>query len=1568
MIRTTRDIRDAILIVDGAANVTNATLGSADVSSLLDHYFPNGTLTISTAAIVSAPSDDFVRVRGAVRVIGVDIDATARFYLKDGRAQLDLDGPLPAGWRFADSFASLQRSHLNDFILGKPAVRLTSEADAAGRHGLWLNAEFRPAPVWEALKWFADPGDSAGLSGQVNLDRGEPVMTLSVSPSIHASLGGYLSVDLRMEHLAQTYTNPRDPEKPVVSTVSRLSGAVSFNHEGKVVEVPIAVHFSTDLSVLNLRLSTDEVFDVGLSAIAHWFNGLDLAGEGLPDFYRPATGLTLHDVDFAIGVRTRKLEYINMSLQSTAPWTVIDGMVVIERVGIDFMVLTPASSAEVRATITGRLKIAGVELDIYAQVPDFQIKGALAEGSAIDLSPLIDHLAGTSQGVPSTLKIDQLSFEAHPSGGFYSFAIDVTGDWEIVSGLVLTGLSTGITYERASDDSQVAVSFQALLRIAGIDVYLRALYDQGWQFEGSTDQEIPIGELLIDLGEKFGVGSDHPACLESLKFKNLDVRFNTATRDFTFKGEADFKIEDRDVSIEVLIDISHQSDGSAQKRFSGVIRIGTNEFDVVFADRKATLEGSDVEISMLVAAYQSTAGAPPGIRDLVPIEYKQRVPDISTRGAFLAKQWSKTQGADTTTATSKWLLGLSLEAGLDLSNVKLPDLPLMGSGGPPKSLKLDLQVLVATEKFDESEVGIIAGLNATGGVSVPKQAVDGVAVATVLLMDGETVTLNLPIKANPNPAQGQAAFDRSKPLSPPGQVSTGAGAVPAVALTPGVAVAPDDTKWVKIQKNFGPIHVERVGLKYQDEKLFIFLDGGLTAAGFTVSLEGLGVDTPLTEFKPHFNLSGIGIDYKGGAVELGGAFLQQEMADSDEPGKTYTAYAGEAVLRTEKLSLSAIGSFFKYRGESSLFIYALLEYPLGGPPFFFVTGLAAGFGYNRRAIVPPVEQIHTYPLVTKAIAGPVTKSGTATAEVSSAVAKTALAAELAALEAYVPPELGEIFLAVGVKFTSFKLIDSFALIIAQFGAHNQFDLVGVSHLQIPSKEASGATGSLLAEIYMNWKAVFSPEEGVVGLKAVMAPGSYVFSPDCQLTGGFAYYAWFGGEHAGDFVYTLGGYHPEFHKPDHYPVVPRLAFNWIVKEANLHLKGELYYALTGHAFMAGGKLDASIHGGFDIGIAGVDYSADLHIAADFLITWEPYHYDAGVSLDLSIDVSAHLLFFSTQFSLNVGGDMHIWGPEFAGQAHVYLKVLEISHTLDVTFGHGPPQLRPITWERFSNAFLPQTTQQGKDKETDKATTPIPAGPDPHAICGVSVKRGLIRSSGDRWVMNAKEFCLVTDSMIPSNQAKRGNEPLVAGNDFSDSSGEGESKKYDVKTDFGIAPMGVNPVELTTVHGIAIKRGSKNAEHFFRCEPVCKNVPAAMWDRPRFADPFTEEFLQKPELNPERQLVPGVLGGLEVLPAVLTHPSETLPVERRALQYETEPVADAYRWESIPAFEAAEHADWKKRITDTILKKKPTGGDSADAREPWKVREDILDELGLGREQVYFGHSVDQYVVDAPRIQM
>ena len=230
-------------------------------------------------------------------------------------------------------------------------------------------------------------------------------------------------------------------------------------------------------------------------------------------------------------------------------------------------------------------------------------------------------------------------------------------------------------------------------------------------------------------------------------------------------------------------------------------------------------------------------------------------------------------------------------------------------------------------------------------------------------------------------------------------------------------------------------------------------------------------------------------------------------------------------------------------------------------------------------------------------------------------------------------------------------------------------------------------------------------------------------------------------------------------------------------------------------------------------------------------------------------------------------------------------------------------------------------------------------------------------------------MVTDSVIPIKAAKRGNVSLVVSNQFSDRPEKGEAKKYDdVTIDFGIAPMGVKPGELTTVHKIEITRDGKSAEVFFRCEPVFKKVPAAMWDKPVFVKGSNDQFLEKPEINPERQLVPGVLGGLEVLPADPPHCGDTLPVDRRELRYDTKLIGDAFQWEEIPAFKAAVFEEGeaekgkaaKKRLKDTILI-------TADEGDAWKARKDIRDELGLGREEIYFGQPADQYMIDAPQIE-
>ena len=169
-----------------------------------------------------------------------------------------------------------------------------------------------------------------------------------------------------------------------------------------------------------------------------------------------------------------------------------------------------------------------------------------------------------------------------------------------------------------------------------------------------------------------------------------------------------------------------------------------------------------------------------------------------------------------------------------------------------------------------------------------------------------------------------------------------------------------------------------------------------------------------------------------------------------------------------------------------------------------------------------------------------------------------------------PPSNDSLFLAIGVKFNSFKILDGFLLLVVGFGDRLKFDLIGIGTLSMPPMMDKPQA---YVEVVMMASVI--PDEGAIKVKGIVSPNSYILSKDAKLSGGFAFYAWFKDSkvtRAGDFVMTLGGYHPQFNKPAHYPDVPRLALTWYVNE-NLYIKGNGYFTVTPAAIMLGGSLKA-----------------------------------------------------------------------------------------------------------------------------------------------------------------------------------------------------------------------------------------------------------------------------------------------------------------------------------------------------------------------------------------------------------
>ncbi|MBD2289267.1 hypothetical protein H6F92_10870 [Microcystis wesenbergii FACHB-1317] len=1180
--------------------------------------------------------------------------------------------------------------------------------------------------------------------------------------------------------------------------------------------------------------------------------------------------LEIRELSLHLSLSPLKVSYIVLSIGTTANWNqpLLGKALTIESLLLRWEV-SPGDPTPIRFYLLSAWKVGGGLVNASAVFPDFAFYGELGLYQTIALDQIIEEIIPNAH-LPHISILD-LAISADIKQGLYAFEIEMASDWE----LNLGGTSIlPLKYLHLEIEKNLGGSFatiNSVLTIAGVDIILLATNANesgGWTFAGSTrpGQQIPIGLLIKDLVMTFGIkDGGFPKAIEGLVVENIATYFNTETKNFYFTCESILEIEEEIIDVILQINIIQQLDGSYKKHFDGHITIGSLKFALIFETDKTSTN--------FLAAYHDEKTVK--IKDLIGYldpQLKDEIPEgleISLKDALFvyAKQQSLTN----------FLFGLNIGGGINLSN-----LPLIGQEFPPnETLKISLQVLVTKANFTATELQTFNTLYPDGGIKLPtteiKQRLD---LTPSIQLGSEIQQLQLPIAINKNTGQIQDTGSSSN--------NTNSVVTPSATPTP----IDDGTKWFQMQKAFGPVHFQRVGIKYQYSKIWVLLDAGLSLAGLSLSLDGLGVNSPLNQFDPKFDLKGIGIDYKGSdTLEIGGAFLRTQVT---KDGKTYDEYDGAAVIKFKAkgkdLTLSAIGSYAYVDGHPSLFIYALLDYPIGGPSFFFVTGLAAGFGYNRALKVPTIDQVATFPLVAEAISPP-------PAEGSNLDKAARLTEELNKLRDYIPPETGQIFLAIGVKFNSFKTIDAFVLLTVAFGNRFELNILGLATLIAPPNPGPGV--SPVAEVQLALKASFLPAEGFLGIIAQLTPNSYILSKACHLTGGFAFYTWFApNEHDGDFVLTLGGYHPLFKVPDHYPKVPRLGLNWQVSP-ELFLKADAYFALTPSAIMAGGHLQATWNSG--------PLSAWFNAGADFLMSWKPYHY--GIPIYVDMGVSYTFQSFGTQhITVQLGADLHIWGPEFTGIAHIHLWII----SFDVRFGSSASQEpTAIKWEEFKPSFLPAND----------------------AICSIAVKDGLVRKVNeddktDLGIINPNDFCLVTNSVIPIKTCHV------------------NLNTQGINTKFGIGPMAVTASELTSELTISINKNGTtlNSTEFdedFACIPLFKKVPIALWG----------ESLT-PSLN-GNQFIENTLSGLEIKPKKQPKPGATQAINRRELQFSPVSIDNAYHWQTIGTFQEETTKDISSTIVDNTVK---------------NTRDNLLKALNLNSEEINLSKTIADHFLGQPKIEV
>ena len=1372
------------------------------------------------------------------------VPVEARFSIRDGEPDLVYEVRLPAGWSLlgeypqlsgqadTDFLAPTRRVPFEDVSFQDPSYIFVSNPDGDPEQHLQRGRNLAGSLVLEGflapLGWmFA--GGSPRLVGPITPSKQGPILSL-IGRDRLADQGNWLP--------------PVDTELGLSTSVpaGATPGAAGAELES-ALEVAITMEIEAVAGAVPVRLSTtlepgEDLLFVSAEVPGHALAGFDSLGALalhrdlgalVPPGVHDGDGINLAAIVMCIGLARRELISTSVALSIPTDWTIAEGLTISE---VDLVVVIddPAQVRDpIRCGVEGQLSIGDARFTVGATSPDFEVFLHMDEAHSVSLTAAVDRFAPAGYALPPGLRdfsLSGLDVRLATSPAALSFRAAVASDWSIAGSVTLEEVGVEIDYSSgAGVDLSVDCAFQLTddirLTLAGsADSDGCALSGQWLAEEGAPHR---MADLVPGLQQTFP-GFAVPAAVADAAVERLDLSFDTSTNRFTlgFSGSLD------EIMLELSVDLTRNDAGGYDKHVEGHLTIADLHFDALFdqdADREA-----------FVAAYSNAAGGSVSLGDLVRAAGGES-PDADEVSFKL-----KDAVAVFVRGESKsFLLALDMDVGIDLSS--LGSLPILDRALPvDQALRLAFEPVVSSDPAPGP--GAYADLLPPGAPVVPPGLRSPFDFVARVSLGAETLSFQLGGAATPTSAAN---------LQPElGSPQVGAPAAGARAPRASLMEEPRDITWMEIGKHVGPLDLSRlgIGIDIKENSIHALLDAAVAAGPLTLALDGLGATYDIDARHLFFSLDGLSLSLATESVTVSGALLHVEED-----------FVGQATLRFGETTISALGAYGSLGGHPSLFVYALVDTPVGGPPCFSVEGFAVGVGYNRALLVPDIADIASFPLVAEA-------SGDAEPPVGGGDPAAALRAEMAALEQYLPPQADQYFLAAGIKFNSFRLIDGFALLVVSFGRHTEVDVIGTATLRIPALppdpggggEAHPPPKPALAEIEIELAARYLVAEGFLRVQAQLTSRSYAISRDCHVVGGFAYFSWFAGEHAGDFVASLGGYHPRFRVPEHYPAVPRVGFSWRV-DPHTAIKGDAYFAMTPAVAMAGAHLEAAHSAG--------TVEAWFKMGIDILVQWEPFHYTAGASVELGARVTIDPLDIGTiRVTIEALAAVELWGPEFAGRAHIEARVLGVKIAIAAHFGAAGATPPPaLTWGAFSRSFLPA----------------------PEAVCGVSVDGGLLRTTtvedgggtSEIHVVNAKELLVSTSSAIPSHAltGRAGDAPLV--------------RAPVAAAEIGVAPMAVAPAyfdagptgasgraEPTLIRQeVEITRDDVDVTSEFACEAIVSSFPAALWGA---------------TADPEKALNEGVIdlvSGFRLRPASAPVPGASARVERRQLAYDVDALAVA-----------------------------------------------------------------------------
>ena len=857
-----------------------------------------------------------------------------------------------------------------------------------------------------------------------------------------------------------------------------------------------------------------------------------------------------------------------------------------------------------------------------------------------------------------------------PNVRHLQFAVESSQIWKISERIHVTELGFGwLVLFRPTWPRSVSASIHGQLRLGSANDAVRFDLEAHSHGGFSASGALHEGDT-VNLTRLVALALGRPADgLPEWDLTKLSLTFDTSSHELTFEAASTLEIvKDQTATISLDVQLTKPNE-SYEATIKGQLVVAGQIFEAEF-DANAT--------SKRVRFTWTDRGRPLGFEDLATLFGYTMAPlpeqlDLTlVKAAFSYDFTAKTVVVSAQSKTGRQILFASavppkppdsprlylFELDVPL-NLELKDLPVIGDKLPP-GLQFGierLQVIVASAAIPDLATlkAVIAGGGGQAGL-IPPTLTKGLTFAAMLRAGTGTLPIVVPLSEGAPPQL--AATERGGPN------------YQAAAI------------WFPVAKTFGPVSVDRVGLQYEDSRVFFLIDASLGFSAFELEMNGLGVGSPLSEVKLVPHLDGMSVGFSSGPITINGGLLRVPPADlpkTPPPNEVAFEYIGAVTIAVEPYLIGGMASYAKVGDRSSFFLFAQVTGQFGGPPAFFITGFMGGFGFNSALTLPAPGEIRTFPF----LAGLDDPTVFGTDKPQPLDVMTALAGG-AGRTPWVVPAAGEAWIAGGIRFRSFELVDGRALLVVKLGHQFAVALYGLATLSLPQ----GKTEEAYAYVELQIEAVFKPNEGFFGIDGSLTPNSYLLMRDCHLTGGFAFWTWFAADdpstfqRAGDFVVSVGGYHPAFVPPKWYPTLARVGFNWPAG-AEVTLKGGAYMALTPTAIMAGGNLEAVYQSG--------NLRAWFIADANLMIRWKPFYFAATIGISLGASDRLTLGSLSTTLSVELGASLELWGPPTGGTVHVHWFILSFS----VPFGakQKDGEALDLDWGSFS-ALLP--TRPGRTR--------------------------------------------------------------------------------------------------------------------------------------------------------------------------------------------------------------------------------------------------------------------------------